>query len=241
MEQRLQKLLAAAGVASRREAEKLILDGRVAVDGRVVTELGAKADPEHSSITVDGKRIDLHPKLIYVLLHKPRGYTSTRRDPHAARVVTDLVKDIGVNLYPVGRLDVDSEGLLILTNDGDFTFKMTHPKHQVTKTYRVEARGLVTQEILRQLSRGIILDDGLTAPAKTKLIALNTTHQTSIVDITIREGRNRQVRRMFEAVGHPAYRLIRMKIGDLSIGELKPGEWRFLAHEEVESLLAAAS
>ena len=241
MEQRLQKLLAAAGVASRREAEKLIMSGRVAVDGRVVTQLGAKADPEHSSITVDDKPIDLHPTLIYVLLHKPTGYTSTRRDPHAARLVTELVKDIGVNLYPVGRLDVDSEGLLILTNDGDFAFKMTHPKHQVTKTYRVEARGLVTQEILRQLSRGIILEDGLTAPAKTALIALNTARQTSIVDITIREGRNRQVRRMFEAVGHPVVRLIRMKIGDLSIGKLKPGEWRFLTHEEVESLLAAAN
>ena len=240
MEQRLQKLLAAAGVASRREAEKLILSGRVAVDGRVITQLGVKADPERSTITVDGKPIDLHPTLVYALLHKPRGYTSARRDPHAARLVTDLVKDIGVNLYPVGRLDVDSEGLLILTNDGDFAFKMTHPKHQVTKTYRVEARGLVSQEILRQLSRGIILEDGLTAPAKTKLIALNTARQTSIVDITIREGRNRQVRRMFEAVGHPVFRLIRTKIGDLSIGKLKPGEWRFLTREEVESLMAAA-
>ena len=241
MEQRLQKLLAAAGIASRREAEKLIMSGRVAVDGRVVTQLGAKADPERSSITVDGKPIDLQPTLVYALLHKPQGYTSTRRDRFASRVVTDLVKDIGVNLYPVGRLDVDSEGLLILTNDGDFTFKMTHPKHQVTKTYRVEARGLVAQEILRQLSRGIILEDGLTAPAKTKLIALNTARQTSIVDITIREGRNRQVRRMFEAVGHPVVRLIRMKIGDISIGKLKTGEWRFLTPEEVESLLAAAS
>ena len=241
MEQRLQKLLAAAGVASRREAEKLIMSGRIAVDGKVVTQLGAKANPERSTITVDGKPIDLHPALIYVLLNKPRGYTSTRRDPHAARVVTDLVKDIGVNLYPVGRLDVDSEGLLILTNDGDFAFKMTHPKHQVTKTYRVEAQGLVIQEILRRLSRGVILEDGLTAPAKTKLIALNTARQTSIVDITIKEGRNRQVRRMFDSVGHPAVRLVRMKIGDLSIGKLKPGEWRFLTHEEVESLLAAAN
>ena len=130
----MQKLLAAAGVASRREAERLITSGRVAVDGKPVTQLGAKADPERSTVTVDGKPINLRPTRLYVLLNKPGGYTSTRRDPHATRVVTDLVKDVGANLYPVGRLDVDTEGALILTNDGDFAFKMTHPHHEVAKT-----------------------------------------------------------------------------------------------------------
>ena len=241
MEQRLQKLLAAAGVASRREAEKLITAGRVSVDGVTITQLGAKADPERSTIELDGKPIDTHVGKIYVLLNKPRGYTSTRRDPHAPRVVTDLVKDVGEGLYPVGRLDADTEGLLLLTNDGDFTMRMTHPRHKVPKTYRVEVRGLVAQETLLLLARGIMLEDGLTAPAVTKLVALNTAWQTSIVDITIREGRKRQVRRMFDSVGHPVIRLTRTNFGSVSLGKLRPGEWRFLTPEEVESLLALAS
>lgn len=241
MEQRLQKLLAAAGLASRREAEKIIAAGRVAVNGRVVTEPGVKADPDRDVITVDGKPIDLHPQMVYVLLNKPRGYTSTRRDPHAPRVVTDMVKDVGVPLYPVGRLDVDTEGLLILTNDGDFTFKMTHPRHQVPKTYRAEVVGLVSQDILKHMARGVLLEDGMTNPAKVHMVALNTARQSSIVDITITEGRNRQVRRMFETVGHPVARLTRMSIGNLSIGKLKPGEWRFLTPKEVEGLLSIAT
>jgi len=240
MEHRLQKLLAAAGVASRREAEELITSGRVSVDGEVVTQLGAKADPECAVISVDGKPVELHPRKVYVVLNKPRGYTSTRRDPHAARVVTDLVKDAGASLYPVGRLDADSEGLLILTNDGDFALRMTHPRHKVPKTYRVEVRGLVAEDTLLHLARGIVLEDGMTAPAKLRLIALNTTRHASIVDITIREGRKRQVRRMFEAVGHPVIRLSRTALGNLKVGKLKPGEWRFLTQQEVESLLALA-
>lgn len=238
MEQRLQKLLAAAGVASRREAESLITSGHVAVDGVVVTQLGVKADPDKSTITVDGKPVNLHPAKVYVLLNKPRGYTSTRRDPHASRVVTELVKDIGADLYPVGRLDVDTEGLLILTNDGDFTFKMTHPKHQVSKTYRAEVRGLVAKDTLKRLADGIMLEDGPTARAKANLVVINTTRQVSIVDIAIIEGRKRQVRRMFEAVRHPVIRLMRTKIGNITIGELKPGEWRFLTPQEVDDLLA---
>lgn len=240
MEQRLQKLLAAAGIASRREAEKLILAGRVTVDGQPVTELGAKADPSSADVRVDGKPIDLHPEQVYVLLNKPKGYTSTRKDPHARRIVTDLVKDVGVNLYPVGRLDVNTEGLLILTNDGDFAHKLNHPKHQIPKTYHAEVRGLVTQETLRQLACGIMLEDGMTLPAKTRLLALNTGRQTSIVEIVIREGRNRQVRRMFDAVGHPVTRLIRTRIGNIPLNKLKTGEWRFLSRNEVEALLASS-
>ena len=240
MEQRLQKLLAAAGVASRREAEKLISSGCVAVDGKIITQLGAKVDPDRATITVDGRPVDLHPVKVYVLLNKPKGYTSTRRDPHALRVVTDLVKDAGMPLFPVGRLDVDTEGLLILTNDGEFAFKMTHPRHQVSKTYRAEVSGLVTQDTLGHLARGIILEDGPTAPAKLTLVALNTARRTSVVDIAITEGRKRQVRRMFEAVGHPVIRLVRTQIADITVGKLKPGESRFLTREEVDSLLSLA-
>lgn len=241
MEHRLQKLLAAAGVASRREAEKLITSGRVSVDGVAVTELGAKADPDAATITVDGRPIDLHPRKVYVLLNKPRGYASTRRDPHAARVVTDLVKDAAESLYPVGRLDVDTEGLLILTNDGDFAQKMTHPRHKVPKTYRAEVRGLVPEETLLYLSHGVPLEDGMTFPAKIKPVVLHTARETSVVDITLREGRKRQVRRMFEAVGHPVYKLVRIEFGNLKLANLRPGEWRFLTEQEVEGLLAQAS
>ena len=241
MEQRLQKLLAAAGVASRREAEKLISAGRVSVNGKVVTELGTKADPERSTITVDGNPVDLHPKTVYVLLNKPKGYTSTRHDPHAARVIIDLVKGVDVPLYPVGRLDVDTEGLIILTNDGDFSFKMTHPKHHIPKTYRAEVRGKVTQEELGRLSAGIMLEDGITAPASTVLRALDTTRQVSIVELTIKEGRKRQVRRMMEAVGHHIIKLTRIKFGNLTTGTLKPGEWRFLTQKEVQGLLQMVS
>ena len=241
MEQRLQKLLAAAGVASRRDAESLITSGRVTVDGKVVTELGAKADPDRCTIAVDGEPINLHPPKVYVLLNKPRGYASTRRDPHTPRVVTDLVKDAGVTLFPVGRLDIDTEGLLILTNDGDFAFKITHPRHRVPKTYRAEVRGLVAQDTLRHLAGGVLLEDGFTLPANVTLVALHTARQTSIVDIVITEGRKRQVRRMFDAVGHFVIRLARTKIGGIELGKLKPGEWRFLTPQEVEGLLAIAS
>jgi pseudouridine synthase len=206
----------------------------------VVTELGAKADPDIARITVDGRPIDLHPSKVYILLHKPRGYTSTRKDPHAQRVVSDLIQGVDQALYPVGRLDVESEGLIILTNDGDFTFKMTHPSHHVPKTYRVEAGGMVTQETIEALSRGVLLEDGMTHPAKATLVALNVAYQLSVVDITLTEGRKRQVRRMFEAVGHEVTRLVRTKIGDLTVGALRPGEWRFLTPDEVQSLLKMA-
>ena len=241
MEQRLQKLLAAAGVASRREAEELIRAGRVAVDGLIVTELWTKADPESARITVDGRLIDLKPNRVYVLLNKPRGYMSTTHDPHAKRVVTDLVKDIGVPLYPVGRLDVDTEGLLILTNDGDFTYRITHPSHQVPKTYRAVVRGLVLEETAHLLSSGVVLDDGITAPAKVRLLGINTVRETSVLELTIHEGRKRQIRRMLDTVGHPVIRLTRIRIGNLTAGDLRPGEWRFLKPQEVRELLAMAA
>lgn len=241
MEQRLQKLLAAAGVASRREAEELIKAGHVAVNGQVVTELWTKVEPENVTISVDGKPVGLHPEKVYVLLNKPRGYTSTTRDPHAKRVIVDLVKDVDAALYPVGRLDVDTEGLLILTNDGDFTYKMTHPSHQVPKTYRADVRGLVAEQTAHHLATGVVLDDGITAPARVRLIGVNTLRETSVIELTIHEGRKRQIRRMLDTVGHPVIRLTRIRLGNLTVGHLRPGEWRFLKPEEVEELLAMAS
>lgn len=207
----------------------------------VVTELGAKADPELSAITVDGNPIDSRPKDVYILLNKPRGYASTRRDPHAPRVVTQLVESVKARVYPVGRLDVDTEGLLILTNDGDFTFKITHPKHHVSKTYRAEVAGAITTETVKKLIQGVLLEDGPASASKAMLVAVNTVRHTSVVDIVLTEGRKRQVRRMLEAVGHPVIRLSRTKIGNLTCGSLKPGEWRFLRNEEVQALLATAS
>lgn len=237
----MQKLLAAAGVASRRQAENLIASGRVSVNGAVITELGSKADPDTAVITLDGVPVDLHPEFIYILLNKPRGYTSTRRDPYAKRLVTDLIKDAGKLVYPVGRLDVDTEGLLILTNDGDFSFRITHPRHHVPKTYKVEAVGIIPQEELDHLMNGVLLEDGLTSPAEVALEAINTARQTSIVDITITEGRKRQIRRMFDALGHPVIRLVRTRIGNITSGKLKAGEWRFLSESEIEDILSLSS
>lgn len=237
MEQRLQKLLAAAGAASRRNAEDLITSGRVSVNGEVITKLGSKADPDIDIIEVDGRKIDLHPEFVYILLNKPKGYTSTRRDPHAKRIVTDLIKDIDRSIYPVGRLDVNTEGLILLTNDGDFTFRITHPKHNVPKTYNVTVFGLIQQESIDQLANGVLLDDRFTTPAKIALKAIITSHHMSILNITIKEGRKRQIRRMLEAVGHPVIRLVRTRIGNIHIGKMKPGEWRFLTKQEVDDLL----
>lgn len=206
----------------------------------MITELGVKADPQRDIITIDGKPVDFGRRKIYVLLYKPKGYTSTSRDPHAAKLITDLVKDIGERLYPVGRLDKNSEGLIILTNDGDFAFRITHPRYHVPKTYRVEIKGLITEEEINKLRSGIVLDDGITQPAIIEKVVCNPGRQTSTIDITIHEGRKRQVRRMFDALGHPVLNLCRIKIGNIEARGLKPGKWRFLQPHEVEGLLALA-
>lgn len=228
--------MAAAGVGSRRHCETLIATGRVTVNGEVVTELGTRVDPSNVEIYVDGRRIGPSQDKIYILLNKPRGYTSTRSDPHAAMTVLDLIPEIKDYVYPVGRLDVDTSGLLILTNDGDLTRLLTHPSHEVEKTYRAVARGRISRESLTRLERGIILDDGLTAPAKARLISYNRQEDVSIVDITIHEGRNRQVRRMFDAVGYRVVELSRKRIGDLSIADLPEGRHRILTALEVNRL-----
>jgi len=180
------------------------------------------------------------PEKVYILLNKPRGYTSTRSDPHAKHTVMELLKGISAPVYPVGRLDVDSEGILILTNDGDFTRSLTHPSHEVPKTYVAEVRGQVTFQELRALREGITLEDGKTAPAKARIIGYERHTAVSRVELTIHEGRKRQVRRMFAALNRPIQKLVRTRVGNVSIGGVEPGRWRSLTGDEVDSLLKAA-
>jgi len=241
MEQRLQKLLAAAGVGSRRHCETLIATGRVTLDGVVVSELGTRAEPENCAISVDGRPVALSPEKIYILLNKPAGYTSTRSDPHAERTVLDLVKDIDAYLYPVGRLDVDTSGLIILTNDGELTKLLTHPSHQVRKTYRAVVRGRISSAALSRLEKGMQLDDGVTAPARARLVHYSSQTGESTVEISIHEGRKRQIRRMFATLGHRMVRLARTSLGSLELNDLKEGHYRCLTKKEVANLKKAAA
>ena len=204
--------------------------------------MGVKVNPETDDIRVEGVPVDTatKPKPVYIMLNKPVGYVSTVTDPNADQTVLDLVAQVEARVYPVGRLDVDSEGLLLLTNDGDFALKLTHPRYHVPKIYRVRARGFIDKEAAKKLAEGIELPDGLTAPADLQFIEFDTATQTTLVDITMYEGRNRQVRRMFEAIEHPVRVLTRIAFGNLRIGQLNPGTWRKLRPDEVEGLLALA-
>ena len=226
MKDRLQKLISRAGVMSRRAAEKFILQGRVTVDGKIISELGAKADSEKNIICVDGVELKFAEEKVYILLNKPRGYISTAKDDRGRRTVLDLVK-IPERVYPVGRLDFDTEGLLLLTNDGDLMNKLLHPKFKIEKTYRAKIVGKISEENLNRLRAGIELEDGLTSPAKIFLVTPST------VEITIHEGRNRQVRRMFAAVGHKVISLRRTKFAGLTLQGVKVGEFRRLTAEEI--------
>ena len=229
--ERLQKLIAQAGICSRREAEKIISAGRVTVDGKIFRELGAKADPSKNKIRVDGKLLHFGAEKIYLLLNKPRGYVSTAKDERGRKTVLDLLgENFSERVWPVGRLDLNSEGLLILTNDGDLTNALIHPRFEVSKTYRAKISGDVTEEKLDKRRAGIELDDGLTAPAEIFLLEKN------LVEVTIHEGRNRQVRRMFAAVGLDVKRLRRIKFSFLTLDGLKVGAFRKLTAEEISRL-----
>jgi 23S rRNA pseudouridine2605 synthase len=234
MKQRIQKIIAGAGLASRRKAEKWIEEGRVRVNGRAVT-LGDSADPDGDRIEVDGKPIQVATEKYYILLHKPVGYVTTLSDPQGRPVVVDLVKEISARLYPVGRLDLTTSGLLLLTNDGVLAQHLAHPRYGVEKTYLARVRGTVTPQTIRQLEKGVLLEDGLTAPARAEVTRSLGSH--SWVRITIKEGRNRQVRRMFEAVGHQVSRLQRIEFGFLTLGNLAPGQCRRLTVDEVARLM----
>ena len=226
--ERLQKVLARLGFGSRRVSEELIADGRVTVNG-VVAVLGRRVDVDRDEVAVDGAVVGIRPGLVYYLLNKPTGVITTADDPQGRPTVVQMVPT-EPRVFPVGRLDADSEGLLLLTNDGDITHRLTHPSFGVEKEYLTSVRGTPSRGAVRQLREGIELDDGKTAPARV------TAVDDSLLRITIHEGRNRQVRRMCDAVGHPVIRLVRTRIGPIVDHRLKPGDWRELSREEVRML-----
>jgi len=234
MQERLQKILAKAGLASRRSAETMITEGRVTVNGKVVTELGTKADPDTDKITLDGKQVTVSKKRVYLVLNKPAGYVTTLSDPGGRPVVTELVKDIKERVFPVGRLDFNTEGLLLLTNDGEWANALAHPSHEVEKEYLVKIRGDLSADKIAQLSEGIKLEDGWTAPARVDIIRV--LEKNVWFTIVIHEGRYRQVRRMCEALGLPLVKLKRVRYGNILLGELKAGEYRMLEPSEAKLL-----
>jgi 23S rRNA pseudouridine2605 synthase len=238
---RLQKVLSQAGVASRRAAEKLIADGRVSVNGKTILTMGVKVEPGKDEIRVDGRRIKGASRLRYILLYKPTGYVTTRSDPQRRRTVLDLLAGVREYVYPVGRLDYDTEGLLLLTNDGDLAARLTHPRHGVARTYEARVAGMPDREAIDRLRAGIPLDGHRTLPAEVVLLNDGRRDRDGVLRITIREGRNRQVRRMCEAVGHPVQHLKRTKFGSLADRRLKPGEWRELGPDEVAALKVQSS
>lgn len=238
MMERLQKIISAAGITSRRASEELILAGRIAVNGVVVTELGSKADPAKDLVTLDGQPIKPAEKRYYVLLHKPAGYVTSLKDPQGRQLVTELVKDIGERLFPVGRLDYNSEGLLLLTNDGEWANRLMHPRHQVDKEYHVRVRGKIDPQQIKKLAEGVELEDGPTGSATVRL--QKNDQSNDWLSVTIHEGRNRQVRRMCAAVGLFVVRLRRIRYGNLTLGGLQPGEYRLLSKEEAQALDAPA-
>ena len=269
-DERLQKILSAAGVASRRHSEALILEGRVTVNGETVTELGTKANPTRDDIRVDGRRIRVARRLRYILLNKPRGYVTTRSDPQRRPTVMDLLPDVHEYVYPVGRLDFDSEGLLLLTNDGDLAARLTHPRHEVERVYEARVRGVPDAHELQRLERGVLVDGQRTAPARVHLSRASAAFPRppaarvagarstaaehtgrhapqsrgagpqAVVVLSVHEGRHRQVRKMLEAIGHPVVRLRRIRLGPIADDKLAPGRHRELTTAEVAALKRAA-
>lgn len=229
-------------MASRRAAEQLIVAGRVSVNGRSVTALGTKADPETDDIRVDGRRVRPEQRKRYILLNKPRGYVSTRSDPGRRPTVIDLLEGVREYVYPVGRLDYDSEGLLVLTNDGELAARLTHPRHGVDRVYEGRVRGIPDARALERLAKGVVVEGRRTTPAGVRLLRRieAPSGEQSILEITLHEGRKRQVRQMCEAVGHAVVRLRRVRIGPIRDERLKTGQWRELTREEVEKLKRAA-
>ncbi|MCA1030575.1 rRNA pseudouridine synthase [Bacillus timonensis] len=237
--ERLQKVIAYAGVASRRKAEQLILEGKVKVNGKVVKELGTKVGM-NEKIEVNGVPLEKESP-VYFLLYKPRGVISSASDDKGRKVVTDFFQELDKRIYPIGRLDYDTSGLILLTNDGEFANTLMHPKYEVEKVYVAKVKGIPSKEKLRLLERGIKLEDGVTAPAKVKLLSIDKRKQTAIVELAIHEGKNRQVRRMLDAIGHEVLKLKRERYGFLTLQGLTTGEFRELSPHEVKQLRALAS
>jgi pseudouridine synthase len=234
MEIRLQKYLADAGIASRRKAEELILAGKVTVNGKVVTELGTKIDDKKDTVFFQGKKVECKQELVYIMLHKPEGYVTTVQDQFHRATVMDLVSGIQERIFPVGRLDYDTSGLLLLTNDGDVTYRMTHPKHHIEKVYEAKLFGTPDPTDLAKFRRGVIIDGKRTQPAKIEI--LEKGEKYSVVRIAIVEGRNRQVRKMCEAIRHPVAQLKRIATGELELGDLPKGKYRHLTKSEINYL-----
>ena len=231
---RLQKYLADCGVASRRASEKLISDGRISVNGEIVTQMGFIVDEENDEVKFDGRIVKPVSRKIYIMLNKPAGYVTTVSDDKGRPTVLELVSDIQDRLFPVGRLDYDTEGLLILTNDGDLTYKITHPKNQIKKTYVAEVTGNITMETINSLRRGVVIDGYKTMPAEVEVVG--ATKLGTKLEITITEGRNRQVRKMFESCGCIVKRLKRIREAGLLLGHLPTGKWRKLSQSEINML-----
>ena len=231
---RLQKFLANSGVASRRKCEELILDGKVSVNGQIVKELGTKVNPAVDKVEYCGNPVFSSNKFVYILLNKPIGYVTTAKDQFDRDSVLDLVK-VKERVVPVGRLDMYTSGALILTNDGDFVYKVTHPKHEITKTYTVTVRGVIENDAVEKLRNGVEIEDYKTRPAKVKILKTDEEKNISRLEITIHEGKNRQVRKMCEAVGSKVVALHRSKIGDIGVKDLKLGTWRYLKDFKIEN------
>ncbi len=236
-EVRLQKYIASCGVCSRRNAEELIIKGHIKVNGKIITELGTKVIPGKDRVEYNGKEIIINNNYIYVLLNKPIGYVTTVKEQFGRPMVIDLVKDIKEHLLPVGRLDMYTSGAIILTNDGDFIFKVTHPKNEVEKTYNATVRGIVTNEDVEKLEAGVKIEDYISSKAKVKILKIDYQKNISRLQITIHEGKNREVRKMCAAVNKSVIALHRCKIGNIDVKDLKIGEWRYLNREEVISLM----
>lgn len=237
MTERLQKYLASCGVASRRKCEELIEQGKVKING-VVAKLGDKVDDDTDVVEFNGKKVEKAQEKYYIMLNKPRGVVVTAKDEKGRENVVDLIKrDLDARVFPVGRLDIDTEGLLLITNDGDFANKIAHPSNNITKTYLARVKGgFVEKEALFSLRKGVKLEDGITKPAKVEIKEFYPD-KTTLLEITISEGRNRQIRRMCEAVGHPVCDLMRIAVGDIKLGNLPYGKWRYLNIEEIKRLL----
>lgn len=233
---RLQKYLAECGIASRRKSEEYILQGKVKINGKIITELGTRVNPIKDKIEFENKEIKKEEKNVYILLNKPIGYVTTANDQFNRDTVLDLVK-VKERIVPVGRLDMYTSGALILTNDGDFIYKVTHPKHEIEKTYNVTVRGKITEEDVEKLTNGVEIENYVSKEAKVKILKINDEKNLSRIEITIHEGKNREVRKMCEAIGKKVLALHRTKIGNINVKNLKLGEWRYLNQKEVKSLL----